>query len=106
MAIIVGKNISFAPSPSPDVVGYRLYFCDESEDVTAVGTDGLYAAQAYDLGDSTSANLSNVVGSVDGVYNIGVTAIDDAGNESDMSVVNSVPLDFIAPDAPGPITIV
>jgi len=42
----------------------------------------------------------------DGVYNLGITAVDDAGNESSFSLINDVPLDFLAPDAPGEITII
>ena len=60
-----------------------------------------------DIGNVTSIDLSTLDGMTtkDGTYNIGITAIDDAGNESSMSIVEGVALDFVAPDPPGPIAV-
>jgi len=100
-------TLSFPPSGSPDVVKYMLYVIESSTNVEDIDAGGNYTAPSYDLAMATSIDLSTLPGmtSNDGVYNIGITAIDDAGNESSMSVISDVPLDFIAPDAPGAIVI-
>lgn len=43
---------------------------------------------------------------VDGVYNIGVAAVDDAGNEASLSIAENVSLDFFAPDPVSDLKIV
>ena len=100
MSKIKSVTLSFPGSDSQDVVGYKLY-------VSKVPADVNYESQAFDLGTNTSIILNSFPGmeGIDDVYNIGVTAIDDAGNESSMSVVNNVPLDFLAPNPPGVVTI-
>ena len=67
-------SLSFPPSGSPDVVGYRLYL---EEAAAPVG----YQSQSWDIGNVTSIDLSTLDGMTtkDGTYNIGITAIDDAG---------------------------
>jgi len=42
---------------------------------------------------------------LDSIYNIGVVSVDDAGNESSFSLLDNVPLDFTAPDPPGPLSL-
>ena len=100
MAKVKDVTMSFPASGSPDVVGYKLYIEEVPADVS-------YTSQAFDLGNNTSVNLSTLQGMTtqDGMFNLGVTAIDDAGNESSMTVINNVPLDFEAPNPPGEITI-
>lgn len=97
------KNVtlSFPASGSPDVVGYKLY----AEEVPNAVT---YDSESVDLGNNTTVDLSTLpmMTTKDGTYNVGITAVDDAGNESSMSVVNDVALDFTEPDPPGVITIV
>ena len=87
--------------------GYKLYMAEAPADVEAVDENGAYLAKSYDLGNMTEVDLSTLPGmtSNDGVYNLGVTAIDDAGNESSMSRAENVPLDFAAPDSPGALVI-
>ena len=96
------KNVtlSFPASGSPDVVGYKLYMEVSPAPVT-------YTSPTFDLGNSTSVDMSTLPGisTTDGIYNLGITAVDDAGNESSFSLISEVPLDFLAPDAPGEITI-
>ena len=97
------KNVtlSFPASGSTDVVGYKLY-------MEAVPTDVSYESQSFDLGNITTIDLATLPGvtTTDGVYNLGIAAVDDAGNESSFSLISNVPLDFLAPDAPGEITII
>jgi hypothetical protein len=98
MSKIKSRKLSFPGSDSPDVVGYKLYIEDVSTELT-------YDSVSYDLGMETTVDLATVAADKDGVFNIGVTAVDDAGNESDMSVLNNVPLDFMAPNPPGVATV-
>lgn len=35
-----------------------------------------------------------------GTFDMGISAVDTSGNESDMAVLKAVPIDFVAPDAP------
>lgn len=93
-------TITFPPSGSPDVAGYKLYM---EESPTQVG----YGSQSWDLGPDTDIDLSTLAGMTtkDGIYNLGVVAIDGAGNESSMSILEGVVLDFVAPDPPGQIVI-
>lgn len=94
-------TLRFPASPSPDVVAYRLY-------IAPAGADLSYASPSFDLGTQNEIDLATIAGmtTTDGVYDIGVTAIDDAGNESSMSKLSAVPLDFSAPDAPGDLEII
>ncbi len=100
MAKVKSVTMSFPPSSSADVVGYKMYMEESPSPVTD-------QSQMYDLGLNTSIDLSTLPGMTtnDGIYNLGITAVDDAGNESGMTVLNDVALDFVAPDAPGEITI-
>lgn len=100
MAKVKSVNLSFPASNSPDVEGYKLYMEEAPVEVS-------YDSQAFDLGNNTSIDLATLDGMTtkDGIYNIGITAVDDAGNESSMSLISDVPLDFEAPNPPGQITI-
>ena len=98
MAKIKNVTLSFPASPTEDVVGYKLYI---EEAPTVVTHDSLF----HDLGNNTTVVLNDIVSDLDGVYNIGIAAVDDVGNESDFSLVSDVPLDFVPPEVPGLITI-
>lgn len=96
MAKIKDAVLNIPPSGSPDVVGYKLYIQETPVAVT-------YDSEVFELGNVASIDLATLPGftTKDGVYNIGVAAVDDAGNESSMSMLSDVPLDFVAPDPPG-----
>lgn len=101
MAKIVPKTLTFVPSISPDVVGYRLYY---EEVPNAVTENSLYV----DLGATqTSVALHEIpeFSSFDGLYNIGISAVDDSGNESDMSKLGDIPLDLSPPEPPTQLTL-
>lgn len=98
MSKVKEVTLSFPPSPSEDVVGYKLFIEEAPNGVT-------HDSPFYDIGNNTSVDLNALLSEIDGVYNIGIASVDDAGNESDFSLVNDVPLDFIPPQAPGAITI-
>lgn len=107
MAQVNEAKIRFSPSGSPDVIGYKLYIEKDPNPVT-------YTSQSFDLGNPAPAgglievDVAALPGmtTYDGVYNIGVVAVDDAGNQSSMSTKSGVALDFVAPDPPGEITVV
>jgi len=110
MAKLKSATLKFPASGSPDVQGYRMYVEPEGIPVT-------YDSSAFDLGKNEVmegevtyivTDLSGIPGltTKDGIYNIGVVAVDDAGNESSMSTLDSVPLDFMAPDPPGPLSFI
>lgn len=100
MSKILSTKLAFAPSESADVVGYKLYVAKDPEPVN-------YDSPSFDLGTKTEVYISALPGinQLDGVYNLGVTSVDDAGNESDMQIVEKVPLDFFAPAPVGALTI-
>ena len=100
MSKVKSVILSFPASDSPDVVGYKLYYVLE-------GTGVNYDSPFVSLDNNTDVDLGGFVElmGLDGVYDIGIVAVDDAGNESDMSMVANVPLDFIAPSAPGEVVI-
>lgn len=107
MASVKKVTLSFPASGSPDVVGYKLYVVEVPAEVDAVDENGNYVAPSYDIGNVTEIDMSTVPGMTtnDGVYNIGVTAVDDVENESSMSKAENVPLDFVQPDSPGELVI-
>lgn len=106
MAKVKPKTMSFPPSPSADVVSYKLY-------VVPTGQPLDYDSPFEDIGVPPDLNADgkldvdlgglNIAQTIDGVYDMGLVAVDDVGNESAMSIATGVSLDFIAPDAPGPL---
>lgn len=105
--LIKEVTLKFLPSQSADVVGYKLYYVPQGETLDYTSSsidlgnpdldgDGKIAVQVKELPDFQAS---------DNVFSLGVTAVDDAGNESEMSTAD-VTLDFTAPDAPGPIEVV
>lgn len=94
MAKIKTKRIRWDFSTSPDVAGYKLYW--------AIGQGVNYDADSVELGNVNEVILPDAVPSfprIAGDIEIGVTALNYKGNESDMSVC-SAPFDFTAPEAP------
>lgn len=97
MAKIKKRTISWGASTATDVTGYKLYW--------AVGANANvdYLSSFADVGNKVSIVIPDDVPTfplVDNQMSLGVTAYDDIGNESDMTVVKNVPFDFVAPDAP------
>jgi hypothetical protein len=97
MAKIVKRTISWGASTAPDVQGYKFYW--------AVGQGAVidYLSDNVDVGNVITIIIPDDVPTfplVEDLVQIGVTAYDDVGNESDMTVSNDVPFDFTAPDAP------
>jgi len=93
------RPFSFPPSDSPDVVGYRLYA------EPAPGPITYAASERWDLGPETSGNLADYLGDHSGDFLLGVSALDAAGNESDIAITGPVALDFSPPNPPGPLSL-
>jgi hypothetical protein len=97
MSKIKSKVIRFAPSDSPDVVTNKLY-------VEPTGTPLTYDSTSFDVGNlpqgdgTVHVDLSILFPDYDGIYDLGIAAVDDGGNEADMVTVTDVPLDFVAPN--------
>lgn len=110
MAIIGERKISFVPSASEDVIGYRIRFVAVQEDLEQVIEDKAYFKslpfhQADNPIPSDDGRIRLSLSSMDntpdesGVYNILISAI-DGSNESAPLVIANANLDFDPPQAP------
>ena len=104
----MSANLKFKPSGSPDVVGYNLYY-KAHEDAIPLSADNSVAV--IDLGKPAPAgdgfihvelNAIAELSGMDGLYDLGVAAVDDAGNVSPLLVqgLANISLDFLAPSPP------
>jgi Tfp pilus assembly protein PilZ len=94
MARIRKRKIRWNSSNDSGVAGYKLYW--------AVGKEVDYNSDFAEVGNVTEVILPDDVPSfpiVAGDIELGVVAVDNIGNESDMTKL-SAPFDFTAPDAP------
>ena len=74
-----GYLVSYEPSKSDDVVAYFLYYEEAPKKVS-------YESKIVDLGQATEVDLTLYLH--DGnTYNIGVSAVDKIGNESDLQLL-------------------
>lgn len=99
--------VDFPPSTATDVVEYRLFY-EESPGPVSVSSDFVSLGNPAPVDGIISVDLTLITEfeSVDGVYDLGLAAVDDAGNVSEaLMVAPNVALDFIAPPAPASITI-
>jgi hypothetical protein len=100
--------LKFKPSLSADVVGYRLFYKnhDPAEPITknnAFGTIEL-GNPPSNAQDEIHIELNAIpsLANLDGDYDFGIAAIDDAGNVSPLltqGLIN-IGLDFLAPNPP------
>ena len=65
------------------------------------GTAVTHNSPGFDLPGTTVDLAAILPAGTDGVYNLGIVAMDDVGNESDFSLMDAVPLDFVPPEPPG-----
>ena len=94
MAKIKKRKLVWEPSTSPNVIGYKLYWAEEGE------VD--YDSPSAVIGNVTEVVLPEQVPSfpiVQGSIQLGLTAVNEMGNESDLMIVTA-PFQFSAPDAP------
>ena len=94
MAKVKKRRLLWEPSTSPNVIGYKLYWAEQGE----VNYDSPFAM----IGNVTEVVLPEQVPSfpiVKGSIELGITAINEVGNESDMMIF-AAPFQFSVPDAP------
>jgi hypothetical protein len=99
--ITAQKTVSFAPSPSADVAGYRMYFCPEGEQLTE-------SSPFVDVGNRTEFDVPGefeALKNLDGRYRVAMVAYDDEGNLSASGLEEIAPLDFLPPEAPGAVVV-
>ena len=111
MRIAPSGHVDFPASDSPDVTGYKMYYREVGANTPGGDPDdgGLeYADTVIDVpvpadGSTTvSVDLSTLnISNVDGALRVGLSAIDDVGNESDIGPTVDVPFDQAAPNPPG-----
>jgi hypothetical protein len=107
MAKVRSVTLKAKPSGSPDVVSYNLYYVDTGNvlDHNSPKIDlGMPAVNPDD--GKMHIDVSTLGVFTDDRYDIGMTAVDDAGNESEMVKKLDVPFDFVAPDAPTDLEVV
>ena len=93
------RRVRWNAARSGDVVGYRLYW--------KVGQGVNYDSDFAEVGDRTEVILPDDIPSfplVTAEMDLGVTAVSNKGNESDM-VRFSAPFEFTVPDAPTDLSI-
>lgn len=99
MAKIIQKTLMFdAPEDTNDIVSYNIYYAQESE---IVGYDSNKINVPAIDGQETYAVVldGNNIPLTEGIYHIGVSSVDEFGNESDIEEI-SFPFDLTPPPSP------
>ena len=94
MAKVKKRRLLWEPSISSNVVGYKLYWAEEGE--------VNYGSPFTMIGNVAEVVLPEQVPSfpiVKGSIQLGITAVNEVGNESDMMIFTA-PFQFSVPDAP------
>lgn len=94
MAKVKKRRLVWKPSTSSNVIGYKLYWAEAGK----VDYDSACAL----IGNVAEVVLPEQVPSfpiVKGPLELGVTAVNEIGNESDMMILDT-PFQFSVPDAP------
>lgn len=99
MAKIRKRKIRWNPSSTADVVGYKVYW--------SVGGGVNYNSESAEVGMRTEVILPDELPSfplVEGEIELGITAVNEIGNESDMTTF-SAPFEFAVPAPPADLVI-
>jgi hypothetical protein len=94
MAKIIKRKLRWKASRSAQTTGYKLYWARQGELSYSSACEYLGQVTELVIPDGLTAFTPAI-----GPFEFGVVAVDDSGNESDMTVV-TVPFHFIAPEAP------
>lgn len=100
MGSVKQYKITWTKSPSGDVVGYNIYYVPEGDILN-------YGSPHVSVGDVDTILIPTDTPEfpfIDGVYQIGLAAVDDVGNMSDI-IAKTVPFDLIVPDVPSGLEI-
>ena len=101
--------LAFTPSVSEDVVSYLMEVIPAGE-AEPVVVESVKLAQLQEIEQAPGQKVIDVssfpaVTDLDGVYDINLYAVDDAGNQSEAGTVAGVEIDFLAPSAPTNLSI-
>jgi len=93
--------VKFRPSSSLDVVGYKLYWEPAGTPISDVSPQVSVGNPPVGMDGKIAVDISQFpqMAAMDGDYVIGVSAVDDFGNESGI-LQGSTTVDFVAPAAP------
>lgn len=97
MSKIVSKTLWFDEVDPTDIKYYNVYFVKVPESITYDSPKIVMTAVATQT--AYQVDIPAMVPLGEGTYNLGVAAVDSAGNISDIDVMTS-PFDFTAPPAP------
>jgi len=109
----MGANLKFKPSGSQDVVNYNLYYKPDEPNIDLNKNNSV---EVIDIGKPVPDadgfchiqldTLPELAG-LDGMYDLGVASVDDAGNVSPLLTTGlmDVSLDFLAPSPPSEASI-
>ena len=101
MSRIKPKELKFEPPASTDVVAWEIYIDSPNQlDYRSPKSSGTDFTVQTDGKVHVDVGGLDVARNVDGIYDVGLVFVDDVGNQSDMTKLPSVALDFIAPAAP------
>jgi hypothetical protein len=98
MSKVKKKRVSWTPASDTDIVAHRVYVSQADADLNIL-TDlwiklDMPIASVLLPDDFPEGTFTG-----EGNFTVGVSAIDDVGNEGDVAIVAS-PFDFIAPGVP------
>ena len=103
MAIVNSKKISWDAAPDADIVKHWVFAVPEGQTIDPKSTPHVEitmpTTEIVAPDDFPAGTFSG-----DSNYTIGLVAVDDVGNMSDLVTV-SAPFDFIAPGAPSNIIV-
>jgi len=99
MAKVIKRRISWTASDSPDVVKYRVYW-EAAPNIPSYSSPHVEVTKNELIIPDEVPDFPTQ----EGDYVIGVSAVDDVGNESDISTVTA-PFDFTAPNAPENVSV-
>ena len=100
MAKVTDKFFNWGPSTAADLATYKVYAARTGEGIS-------YDTPAVEVGNVTRVYIGALANqgyeplvNAEGEYDLGVSAVDNMGNESDIVILYAVPLDFVPPVAP------
>lgn len=96
MAILRKCKLSWAASNDDAIIGYRIYW--------AYGPTVGYHSQSFVVGKVSQTEIPDSIALTNGPVMFGITAIDEDGNESDMTKL-SLPFELQVPEAPRSISL-
>jgi hypothetical protein len=107
MAKVKKATIGFDPSKAAHVTGYALYVEPSVSGQVSYDSPRTDLGMPQEINGKIEVDLSTIaaLAGKSGTYNIGISAYDATGNESDIEVIENIPLSFAAPAPPAGLTV-